>query len=78
MTRRSFSVSKLEKVKVQLEQDLHLTAKWCLQNKLLINPSKTKYLNVCMGQMLHDMSFSFLGEIIKPVSTATIRIWKSL
>ena len=70
----AFPVKNNEEAKRQLEEDLHLTAKWCLKNQLLINPHKTKFLLIGTWQMLKklpsDMSLNFLGELIQPVESA--------
>ena len=64
----------LEQATINLEADLQIAAKWCLEHQLLINPEKTKFLVVGSRPMLQniptEMSLTFLGKTIRPVLLA--------
>ena len=51
-----------------------LVATWFLENKLLINPEKTKLLFIeirqLLGKLQEEMSITFLGEEIIPTANA--------
>ena len=70
----SFPIKDVDSAKAKLEDILHLIAKWCSSNQLLVNPGKTKFPLIGTHQLLHrlpsDMTISFLGKQIKPVSSA--------
>ncbi|CAB3999650.1 Hypothetical predicted protein [Paramuricea clavata] len=53
---KSFCIYDLEQTTINLEADLQIVAKWCLEHQLLINPEKTKFLVV--------------GKTIRPVFLA--------
>ena len=71
---KSFCIYDLEQTTINLEADLQIAAKWCLEHQLLINPEKTKFLVVRSRPMLQnvptEMSLTFLGKTIKPVLLA--------
>ncbi len=71
---KSFCIYDLEQTTINLEADLQIAAKWCLEHQLLINPGKTKFLLVGSRPMLQkvptEMSLTFLGKTIRPVLLA--------
>ena len=70
----SFTMKDVFNAQRNLEEDLHHVAAWCCKNQLLINAKKTKFLLIGTRQLLRrlpvEMSLSFLGEVITPVSNA--------
>ena len=71
---KSFCIYDLEQTTINLEADLQIAAKWCLEHQLLINPGKTKFLLVGSRPMLQkvptEMSLTFLGKTVRPVLLA--------
>ncbi|CAB4031941.1 Hypothetical predicted protein [Paramuricea clavata] len=71
---KSFCIYDLEQTTINLEADLQIAAKWCLEHQLLINPEKTKFLVVGSRPMLQnvptEISLTFLGKTIRPVLLA--------
>ena len=71
---KSFCIYDLEQTTINLEADLQIAAKWCLEHQLLINAGKTKFLLVGSRPMLQkvptEMSLTFLGKTIRPVLLA--------
>ncbi|CAB4038118.1 Hypothetical predicted protein, partial [Paramuricea clavata] len=71
---KSFCIYDLEQTTINLEADLQIAAKWCLEHQLLINPGKTKFLVVGSRPMLQnvptEISLTFLGKAIRPVLLA--------
>ena len=70
----SFLIKDLDQATINLEEDLARVANWCSTNQLLPNPSKTKFILIGTRQLLQrlpkEMSLTFLGEVIKPVTSA--------
>lgn len=70
----SFAIKDASIAKNNIENDLKLVATWCFRNKLLINPEKTKFLLIgtrqLLGNLLEEMTISFLGKEIIPVLNA--------
>ncbi|CAB4008656.1 Hypothetical predicted protein, partial [Paramuricea clavata] len=52
---KSFCIYDLELTTINLEADLQIAAKWCLEHQLLINPEKTKFLVVGSRPMLQNL-----------------------
>ena len=52
---KSFCIYDLEQTTINLEADLQIAAKWCLEHQLLINPEKTKFLVVGSRPMLQNV-----------------------
>ena len=73
---KSFCINNLEQTTINLEADLQIAAKWCLEHQLLINPEKTKFLVVGSRPMLQnvpiEMSLTFLGKTKRPVFLAKV------
>ena len=70
----SFPIEDFASAKTKIEEDLKLVATWFFENKLLVNPEKTKLLLIgtrqLLGNLLEDMTITFLGEVITPVTNA--------
>ncbi|CAB4013647.1 Hypothetical predicted protein, partial [Paramuricea clavata] len=62
--------------KTKIEADLKLVAAWFLENKLLINPEKTKLLLIgtrqLLGKLLEETKITFPGEEITPTTNAKV------
>jgi hypothetical protein len=71
----SFLIKDLDQATINLEEDLVRVANWCSTNQLLPNPSKTKFILIGTRQLLQrlpkEISLTFLGEVIKPVTSAS-------
>ena len=52
----SFSSKDIDSCLTKVTEDLRLIAAWCCNNKLLINPSKTKLILFGMRQLLSKIS----------------------
>ena len=66
----SFSSKDIDSCLTKVTEDLRLIAAWCCNNKLLINPSKTKLILFGMRQLLSkipDVRVPFLGQNLAPV-----------
>ena len=70
----SFPLTDLDSCLSSVKEDLLRVANWCCQNRLLINPDKTKMLLLGTRQLLKQLStyptLDFLGETISPVQCA--------
>ena len=70
----SFPIEDFASAKTKIEEDLKLVATWFFENKLLVNPEKTKLLLIgtrqLLGNLLEDMTITFVGEVITPVTNA--------
>jgi hypothetical protein len=68
----SFPIEDIASAKT--EEDLKLVATWFFENKLLINPEKTKLLRIgtrqLLGKLLEETTITFLGEDITPTINA--------
>jgi hypothetical protein len=66
----SFPIEDIASAKTKIEEDLKLVAAWFFENKLLINPGKTKLLLIgtrqLLGELLEETTITFLGEEITP------------
>ena len=55
-------------------QQLQISASWCCENHLFINPEKTKFMVIGTRQHVSslptDLSVSFMGKSFKPVDSA--------
>ena len=64
----SFPIEDIASAKTKIEEDLKLVATWFFENKLLINPEKTKLLLIgtrqLLGKLLEETTITFLGEEI--------------
>jgi hypothetical protein len=71
----SFTIQDVDNAILSLQDDLSGITKRCCENKLLINPTKTKFLLICTRQLLFrlpvEMSLSLLGEILRPTISAS-------
>ena len=66
----SFSSKGIDSCLTKVTEDLRLVAAWCCNNKLLINPSKTKLILFGMRQLLSkipDVRVPFLGQNLAPL-----------
>ena len=70
----SFPIEDIASAKTKIEETLKLVATWFFENKLLINPEKTKLLLIgtrqLLGKLLEEMTITFLGEEITPTTNA--------
>ena len=70
----SFPIEDFASAKTRIEEDLNLVTTWFFENKLLINPEKTKLLLIgtrqLLGNLPEDMTITFLGEAIAPIKNA--------
>ena len=70
----SFPIEDIASAKTKIEEGLKLVATWFFENKLLINPEKTKPLLIgtrqLFGKLLEEMTITFLGEEITPTTNA--------
>ena len=70
----SFPIEDIASAKTKIEEDLKLVAAWFFENKLLINPEKTKLLLIetrqLLGKLLEETTITFLGEEITPTTNA--------
>ncbi|CAB4032420.1 beta-chimaerin-like isoform X1, partial [Paramuricea clavata] len=70
----SFPIEDIASAKTKIEEDLKLVATWFFENKLLINPEKTKLLLIgtlqLLGKLLEETTITFLGEEIRPTTNA--------
>ena len=70
----SFPIEDIASAKTKIEEDLKLVATWFFENKLLINPEKTKLLLIgtrqLLGKLLEETTITFLGEEITPTTNA--------
>ena len=70
----SFPIEDIASAKTKIEEDLKLVAAWFFENKLLINPEKTKLLLIgtrqLLGKLLEETTITFLGEVITPTTNA--------
>ncbi|CAB4009195.1 Hypothetical predicted protein [Paramuricea clavata] len=70
----SFPIEDIASAKTKMEEDLKLAATWFFENKLLINPEKTKLLLIgtrqMLGKLLEETTITFFGEEITPVTNA--------
>ena len=70
----SFPIEDIASGKTKIEEDLKLVAAWFFENKLLINPEKTKLLLIgtrqLLGKLLEETTITFLGEEITPTTNA--------
>ncbi|CAB4025850.1 Hypothetical predicted protein [Paramuricea clavata] len=71
----SFPIEDIASAKTKIEEVLKLVATWFFENKLLINPEKTKLLLIIgtrqlLGKLLEGTSITFLGEEITPTTNA--------
>ena len=70
----SFPIKNVDNAIQNLQEDLSGVAKWCCENKLLINHLKTKFLLIGPRQLLprlpKKVSLSFLGVSLKPADSA--------
>jgi hypothetical protein len=71
----SFPIKDLDQATINLEEDLARVGNWCSTNQILPNPSKIKFILIGTQQLLQrlpkEMSLTFLGEVIKPVKSAS-------
>ena len=68
----SFSAFSADDGCQKLLEDLNQVAAWCCQNKLLINPEKSKLILFGVKSYLRDVSsfqLTFLGKQLKPVTS---------
>ncbi|CAB3979205.1 Hypothetical predicted protein [Paramuricea clavata] len=70
----SFPIEDIASAKTKIEEELKLVATWFFENKLLINPEKTKFLLIgtrqLLGKLLEETRITFLGEEITPITNA--------
>ena len=70
----SFAIKDMEQATQNLEEDLSRVANWCFSHQLLINPAKTKFILLGTRKLIKklpsEMSINFLGEIIRPMTSA--------
>jgi hypothetical protein len=70
----SFEIKSIDHAIEKLEQDLTRVAKWCCENKLLINPDKTKFLLIGTRQLMqrlpNNMTLNFIGKRLTPAESA--------
>lgn len=71
----SFTIQDVDNAMISLQDDLSGITKWCCVNKLLINPTKTKFMLIGTRQLLlrlpDEMSLSILGESLRPTISAS-------
>ena len=70
----SFNAADSNNAKIKLEENVHTVAIGCCENRLLINPDKTKFMLIDTRQLVNrhssDFSVSFLGKSLTPVDSA--------
>jgi hypothetical protein len=70
----SFPIEDIASAKTKIEEDLKLVATWFFENKLFLNPEKTKLLLIgtrqLLGKLLEETTITFLGEEITPTTNA--------
>ena len=67
----SFPIKNVDNAIQNLQEDLSGLAKWCCENKLLINPLKTKFrTRQLLRRLPKEISLSFLGVSLKPADSA--------
>jgi hypothetical protein len=65
----SFTIQDFDNAILSLQDDLSGITKWCCENKLLINPTKAKFLLI--GTIDNFFSGYLLGEILRPTISAS-------
>jgi hypothetical protein len=71
----SFPIEDIASAKTKIEEDLKLVTTWFFENKLLINPEKTKSLLIgtrqcSVSSLRRRHAITFLGEEITPTTNA--------